>query len=151
MSDNPGWAAWRGGMDEALTQAFETLLWVGSCNGTATQAHSDPADCGGQDCDVNLDDLGFTADNFAAGAGREVEEDLHGFVTSCLAERPDCFAWCAEDPGQVGHDFILTRNGHGAGFWDRGLGELGKWLTGMAKPFGSQNAYAHGEYIYVEG
>lgn len=23
------------------------------------------------------------------------------------------------DYGQVGHDFWLTRNGHGAGFWDR--------------------------------
>ena len=30
---------------------------------------------------------------------------------------------------QVGHDFWLTSQGHGAGFWDRGLEELGDTLT----------------------
>lgn len=33
------------------------------------------------------------------------------------------------DAGQTGHDFILTANGHGAGFWDRGLGARGDRLT----------------------
>jgi hypothetical protein len=32
-------------------------------------------------------------------------------------------------PSQAGHDFWLTRCGHGAGFWDRGLGEAGEKLT----------------------
>jgi hypothetical protein len=32
------------------------------------------------------------------------------------------------DEGHAGHDFWLTRNGHGAGFWDRGLGEVGENL-----------------------
>lgn len=35
-----------------------------------------------------------------------------------------------------GHDFYLTREGHGAGFWDRGLGELGDYLTSIAKSYG---------------
>ena len=38
-------------------------------------------------------------------------------------------------------DFWLTRNGHGAGFWDRGLGSVGDELTKNAKPFGSVDAY----------
>lgn len=29
----------------------------------------------------------------------------------------------------AGHDFWLTRAGHGVGFWDRGLGDLGKQLS----------------------
>lgn len=29
----------------------------------------------------------------------------------------------------IGHDFWLTSQGHGAGFWDRGLDELGDTLT----------------------
>lgn len=41
------------------------------------------------------------------------------------------------EPGQAGHDFWLTRNGHGAGFWDRGLGDLGDRLTTLSKPYGS--------------
>jgi hypothetical protein len=34
---------------------------------------------------------------------------------------------------QAGHDFWLTRNGHGAGFWDRGLGAVGERLTASCK------------------
>lgn len=30
---------------------------------------------------------------------------------------------------QSGHDFWLTRNGHGAGFWDRGIGKEGEILS----------------------
>jgi hypothetical protein len=41
----------------------------------------------------------------------------------------------------AGHDFWLTRNGHGAGFWDRGLGELGKRLTTASKVYGSCDLY----------
>ena len=42
---------------------------------------------------------------------------------------------------RAGHDFALTRNGHGTGFWDRGLGTLGDLLTERAKAFGEQNAF----------
>ncbi len=38
---------------------------------------------------------------------------------------------------QAGHDFWLTRVGHGAGFWDRGLGEAGDTLTASSKEFGN--------------
>lgn len=34
---------------------------------------------------------------------------------------------------QVGHDLWLTSQGHGSGFWDRGLGEIGKRLSKRAK------------------
>ena len=33
---------------------------------------------------------------------------------------------------QFGHDFYLTREHHGAGFWDRGLGDLGRHLTDVS-------------------
>lgn len=41
----------------------------------------------------------------------------------------------------AGHDFWLTRNGHGAGFWDRGLDDIGDELTKMSKPYGSTDLY----------
>ncbi|AXN57854.1 hypothetical protein [Acinetobacter phage ABPH49] len=40
-----------------------------------------------------------------------------------------------------GHDFWLTRNGHGVGFWDRGLGNTGDVLTAMSKKAGSCDPY----------
>ena len=48
----------------------------------------------------------------------------------------------------AGHDFWLTRNGHGAGFWDRGLGKLGDELTQKAKSFGSADLYVDGAKVY---
>lgn len=40
------------------------------------------------------------------------------------------------DEVQIGHDFYLTRNHHGAGFWDRDLGAIGESLTKMSHLFG---------------
>jgi hypothetical protein len=45
------------------------------------------------------------------------------------------------DASQSGHDFWLTRNGHGAGFWDRNLGHVGNKLTEASKPYGSFDLY----------
>ncbi len=46
------------------------------------------------------------------------------------------------DDEKAGHDFWLTRNGHGAGFWDRDLpDDIGKRYTDAAKAFGSFDLY----------
>ncbi len=42
-------------------------------------------------------------------------------------------------PEQFGHDFYLTRAGHGTGFWDRGRGANGDRLTEMAKEYGEKS------------
>lgn len=55
---------------------------------------------------------------------------------SLFLETPDHYDW-----EQFGHDFWLTRNGHGAGFWDRGLGNLGDRLTTAAQTFGQCDPY----------
>ena len=39
----------------------------------------------------------------------------------------------------AGHDFALTRNGHGTGFWDRGLGEMGDMLSNECKTYGTHS------------
>lgn len=44
--------------------------------------------------------------------------------------------------GSAGHDFWLTRNGHGAGFWDGDLPEeLGDRLTRASENCGEVNLY----------
>ena len=45
----------------------------------------------------------------------------------------------------AGHDFALTRNGHGANFWNRGPGTIGDMLTEECKPYGE-----HGVIIEVD-
>jgi hypothetical protein len=42
---------------------------------------------------------------------------------------------------ELGHDFLLTRNGHGAGFWDKGYGDVGDKLTDNCLPYGSFDVY----------
>lgn len=51
----------------------------------------------------------------------------------------------------AGHDFWLNRNGHGAGFWDRGMGALGDRLSEACKVYGGVNAVVgHDDRIYFE-
>lgn len=43
-----------------------------------------------------------------------------------------------DDIDNIGHDFWLTRNGHGAGFWDRNYpGEMGDILTELSEQYGN--------------
>lgn len=42
---------------------------------------------------------------------------------------------------QAGTDFYLTRCGHGSGFWDRGLDEIGTKLTDASKVYGDVYSY----------
>lgn len=47
-----------------------------------------------------------------------------------------------EDIEQCGHDYWLTRNGHGAGFWDGDYPEeLGQRLTKASEKFGTFDLY----------
>jgi hypothetical protein len=50
----------------------------------------------------------------------------------------------------IGHDFWLTSQGHGAGFWDRGIDtELEKQLTEISKTY-SFNAYVSSKKIMID-
>lgn len=74
------------------------------------------------------------------------------------AFRRDCKAFAAAagpmlsnlDATQVGHDFWLTRNRHGAGFWDGDYPEiLGETLTTLSRQFGEQHLVVENGKIYV--
>lgn len=47
----------------------------------------------------------------------------------------------SEDAQLAGHDFWLTRNGHGAGFWDGDWGDQGDALTKASEAFGTADLY----------
>ena len=81
-----------------------------------------------------------------------------------LAECSDFFAhhrrtirWGGITPEQAGHDFVLTRNHHGAGFWDRSynpaqtLYHAGRVLTDACRAYGPSEVIASDDgalYIY---
>jgi hypothetical protein len=76
---------------------------------------------------------------------------LDNIIADCDAFQEDN----AEDlsglaDGCCGHDFWLSRNGHGAGFWDRGYGELGNRLHKAAKVYGECNIYVHRGKLHIQ-
>ena len=94
----------------------------------------------GEDDDGTRLDDDYDTGDFSAEATKQMEGDCEQFVQyaeNLIEQLPDSYSEV-----DLGHDFLLTRNGHGAGFWDRGLGDLGDKLTEAAQTFGSQDVYA---------
>lgn len=60
---------------------------------------------------------------------KELSGDLP--IQNALREYKERFG--SDWTGQFGQDLALTRNHHGAGFWDHGLGEAGRVLTDWAE------------------
>jgi len=103
------------------------------------------ADCG-PDEDTNGAD-------FAEAMEAEAREDCAAFlaiVERIEAQEPGLAAAMPDDES-IGHDFWLTRNRHGAGFWDRGLGALGCRLTDEAHRFGERSVYLGDDGLLYAG
>lgn len=83
-----------------------------------------------------FDSSDFTTDDLSAEAWKVIEDDCAAFIffNYRKLQRVGTMA-------QHGHDFWLTRNGHGAGFWDRGYGDIGDDLSDKAKTYGSADLY----------
>ena len=84
------------------------------------------------------------------GAGAVADETIDGMACDVWRFLATCWGDVWEDfeidlsgiePKQLGHDLWLTRNRHGAGFWDRGLGEIGDKLTELAQSYGGVTLY----------
>lgn len=84
-------------------------------------------------CDnPELENMGY--EDLAADTITKAIEDCAGFDMLHTRELNACYQQNMTNgerytPTQAGHDFWLTRNGHGAGFWDRGLGEPARILS----------------------
>ena len=70
------------------------------------------------------------------------DESVAKAIADCAAFRDkagDMLAdWCDDD---AGHDFWLTRNGHGAGFWSRLNKSHGHLLSDLAQKAGQSDPY----------
>ncbi len=88
----------------------------------------------------------------------ETLEKIHADCKKFQEEHGDIISG---SPSQAGHDFWLTRNRHGSGFWDPGRWPLviwpqgvteGEYLTEKSHEFGEVNAYLGDDgLIYLEG
>jgi hypothetical protein len=53
------------------------------------------------------------------------------------------------DDAHAGHDFWLSRCGHGSGFFDRGLGEVGDKLQAAARVYGEVNLHVANGKVFA--
>lgn len=94
------------------------------------------------DQNYDVDDIG---DEFK----KQAIEDCADFQQANAADLAAAYEHYGDGSGEyapearAGHDFWLTRCGHGAGFWDRGMGALGDRLTSAAKIYGSVDLMPH--------
>lgn len=72
------------------------------------------------------------------------DETVAEIVTECREFQEENASWLesAGSGEQNGHDFWLTRNNHGVGFWDRGYAAaIGDALTHAANRAGERDLY----------
>jgi hypothetical protein len=82
-------------------------------------------------------DADYSASDIAPETLERMRADCEDFQTANEALLDQ-----AGDDEQNGHDFWLTRNHHGAGFWDRGYPEaVGRALTDAAHAYGECDLY----------
>lgn len=75
----------------------------------------------------------------------KMQADCEAFIARCNVIGLDPFPEYPSrneysDAELSGHDFWLTRNGHGCGYWDRDL-DTGDALTATAESFGRRDLY----------
>ena len=92
------------------------------------------------DDDRPLDDTHCETD-ISEESQAQAREDCADFVRGCVTAGIDLDELYPRNASGIGHDLWLTRNHHGAGFWDRGFGELGDRLSKLAHLMGSRDAY----------
>ena len=94
-------------------------------------------------------DQDYTSDDLAPEALQEMLDDCNKFQEDNKELLAQWRMWFGDD--RAGHDFWLTRNHHGAGFWDRHMEvlpasrdvvkELGEKLTEACGKCGERNLY----------
>ncbi len=88
-------------------------------------------------------DRDYGPSDLTAAAKAKMKADVAKFLKANFADVDGRFK-------KAGHDFWLTRNGHGAGFWDGDWPEdAGERLTKASKKFGEQSLYVHRKKVHV--
>ena len=77
--------------------------------------------------------MGFGVEDIAPCALETVKRDCQNFQLTNVAALHEAYDHGSREgaytPERAGNDFWFTRNGHGTGYWDRGLGDAGEVLT----------------------
>ena len=107
-------------LDEFTGAYIEALFFTDTEPGLTRENLRTPEGVDLQECGSQLpSDYGFA--DLAPETLRNIMADCAKFQSSECADQilADCYMREGYGPAQAGHDFWLTRCGHGSGFWDR--------------------------------
>lgn len=117
-----------------------------------TDAYIEAALWSSTDGDGDPLDSHYTVGNFAPETLAEMIADCATFQASNavdIAAGTDDYNYTRDE--RAGHDFWLTRNGHGAGFWDGAYNkEVGKRLTNASHAYGEVNLYIQDGCVHAD-
>jgi hypothetical protein len=88
-------------------------------------------------------DMDYLLTDFTEEAQRAAKETCKDFIDQAMQADIVIGKLYPSNSSGIGHDLWLTRNHHGAGFWDRGFGAAGESLTKIAHALGSSDAMAN--------
>lgn len=125
---------------DLFTQAYiEAALWAETAHGSPDEEEDDPDHHG--TFDRSFQDCNYDASDLSPELLAHVIADCAAFQKDHAGLLERAYQLSGYDAEQAGHDFWLTRNGHGAGFWDRGLGRVGDQLSDAAHHYGTEDWY----------
>lgn len=140
-------------LDEFVKHYLVTALW----SSTDWRSQEDSPEYDPEHDGENLDDS-YSWDDATPSTLEEAREDVQDFLRQCTEAGidlldedtfPDRGEW--SNIAQHGHDLWLTRNHHGAGFWDRGYPKaIGDKLTEIVDGMGTRDAWPNGDSYIID-
>jgi hypothetical protein len=111
---------------------IEAMLWSSVCDDDSNESITD---------NHSIHDLSVEAMAI-------VDEDVKKFIelSQPILDKSDKDYY----DGDIGHNFWLNRNGHGAGFWSGGFPDIGDELSELCKQFKEQMPYNYNGKIEIE-
>lgn len=130
---------------EEFTRAYVTAMLWSTTDEEVHKGGAGPDDC--LDKRYNIGDVDSECLEKVMEECRQFMDDNAHKLDACAGlgdyANPE---WSVME--RAGHDFALTRNGHGAGFGDRNLGWVGNLLHDASKRYGESYWYASGGFVY---
>ena len=96
------------------------------------------------DSDISLENQNYSIDDIDSNSLKTLKIDCQEFFN-------DNYSKIKNNLGRAGHDFWLTSNRHGAGFWDGDWEkEIGQELTKESHKYGERNFWVNDGIIYCD-
>lgn len=136
-------------MNPSLQQLAVTLLWSES-DGSTPQG-GEPFDRNYSVCDIDKTSLDKLHQKFQAFVNK-AEDKITKLKGSDWSSIDDFYTGSGTGGFYLEHDYILTVNRHGCGFWEESdwEPEVGRILTDLAHQEQEINCYAQDGKVYVE-